>query len=43
MAKPKVYVTRILAQEGLQELRKVCELHNLAGAGDDAMGCSIPI
>ena len=27
MIKPKVYVTRILAEEGLKELRKVCDLH----------------
>jgi len=27
MSKPKVYVTRILAEEGLKELREVCDLH----------------
>jgi hypothetical protein len=26
MTKPKVYVSRILAEEGLQELREVCDL-----------------
>jgi len=27
MTKPKVYVSRILAEEGLKELREVCDLH----------------
>ncbi len=27
MTKPKVYVSRILAEEGLRELQDVCDLH----------------
>ena len=27
MTKPKVYVSRILAEEGLRELREICDLH----------------
>jgi hypothetical protein len=27
MTKPKVYVTRILAEEGLKELREACDFH----------------
>jgi len=27
MTKPKVYVSRILAEEGLRELREVCDFH----------------
>ena len=27
MTKPKVYVSRIMAEEGLKGLREVCDLH----------------
>jgi hypothetical protein len=27
MTKPKVYVSRILAEEGLKELREACDFH----------------